>query len=83
MAGKVDRELDNLPQEQRELMTGLYAGIYYDYCRGEAIDAKEARESKGYQLWQRNRPDHRYLSDIEDMLNDTKYRNFKWSEEIR
>lgn len=81
MAGKVDRELENLPEEHREAMTGLYADIYYDYCRGEAVDAKEVRRSSAYRLWERNRPDHRYRTDIDDMLNDMTQENFIWEEE--
>lgn len=81
MAGKVNRELENLPDEHRDAMTELYAQIYYDYCRGEAVDGKEVRKSRAYQLWERNRPDHRYRTDMDDMLGDMTKKNFVWESE--
>ena len=79
MAGKVRKELENLPEDQVRAMTGLYAELYFDYCRGETVDEKEVKESRGYRFWERNRPDHRYRKEIDAMTADMKQRNFKYS----
>lgn len=78
IAGQKNNKLSNLPEEHTQFMTGIYASVYYDYCRGKAIDGYEVKQTRGYQFWERNLPDHRLVEEITEMIKDSGEDSFYW-----
>ena len=62
-------------------MASLYGQLNYEYCAGKAADEEDIKNTRGYWLWERNRPDSEELSLINKMIADLKQDNTSFQTE--
>lgn len=71
ISGQIASKLDyGLPEEVRYEMGNAYAELLYCYGAGIRLDKSKFRRSRGYGLWERFRPDSKYLEEMNQILND-------------
>ncbi len=71
IGGQIADGLDmGLPEDARREMGAAYAELLYHYGAGYKLDKSAFRRSRGYELWQRFRPDSGYLEEMNQILND-------------
>lgn len=75
VSDQVYKELDALPKDMKQPMADLYGQLNYEYCAGTATDEDDIKNTRGYWLWERNRPDSEELSLINKMIADLKQDN--------
>ena len=78
VSNQIYKELDNIPNEMKQLMADLYGQLNFEYCAGKATDEEDIKNTRGYWLWERNRPDSEELSLINKMIADLKKDNISW-----
>lgn len=82
ISSQVYDRISNLPEEQMQMMAGLYGDINKAYCAGIPIDAKEIRSGEAFRLWQRNLPDSKMFAEIDEILRDTGHDHNSWEYEL-
>ncbi|MEY8353742.1 metallophosphoesterase [Lachnospiraceae bacterium 54-53] len=78
ISSQVYDRIKNLPEEQMRLMAELYGDLNKAYCEGLPIDAKEIRSGEAFRLWQRNLPDSKMFTEIDEILRDTGLDHNSW-----
>lgn len=81
ISSQVYDQIKYLPEEQTRLMAELYGDINRAYCEGLPIDAREIRSGEAFRLWQRNLPDSKMFTEIDEILRDTGRDHNSWEYE--
>ena len=81
VSDQIYKKLDALPEDMKRPMASLYGQLNYEYCAGKAADEEDIKNTRGYWLWERNRPDSEELSLINKMIADLKQDNTSFQTE--
>lgn len=79
IVNQVMNTIYTVPDDLKWQMAGLYAELYFDYCAGNPINRAEIRSEKAYQLWERVEPEHRYMLEMDQMMEDVRAAMHVWS----